>query len=99
MSNHGATLDDVLQFLSSGEVVITNSYHGAYRATLLGRAAVIVTQNSSKFYHMKHVHPYAKWEDAMKAERHWYPNALEECRAANMAFHAKVKDIAGKMTE
>jgi hypothetical protein len=79
-----ATVD----FLASGKVVLTNSYHGAYWATLLGRPVVIVDPWSSKFYRMKHAPTMATakaWKRAARVARA-YPHALDECRTATMQF-------------
>ncbi|BEU99984.1 hypothetical protein [Novosphingobium olei] len=87
LTNDGNDISGVLDFLASGEVVITNSYHGAYWATLLGRRVVAIP-NMSKLYRLKHA-------PAVGRAEHWrqlaevavaYPEALAECREANRAF-------------
>lgn len=86
-SNVGLDLDAILDFLGSGQIVITNSYHGAYWAQLLGRG-VLALPNSSKFWHMKHKMTLCapgEWKqylDRVEAQ----PPALEECRRANYEF-------------
>ncbi len=40
----------VLEFLGSGETVLTNSYHGAYWAMLLGRKVELYKPFSNRFY-------------------------------------------------
>jgi hypothetical protein len=91
MSNDGNRISAVLDFLASGEVVITNSYHGAYWATLLGRRVVAIP-NMSKVYRFKHA-------PAVGRPQHWrqladvaiaYPESLSDCREANMKFFAEV---------
>jgi len=47
VSNEGRSLESKVAFLGSAELVITNSYHGAYRAILLGRR-VLAVPNMSK---------------------------------------------------
>ncbi len=85
-TNRG-TFEEAIRFIGSGAVVITNSYHGAYWATLLGRAAVIVNPYNSKFYQYKH-------QPALEGEKPIsYPEALEECREANIKFDRKVRDL------
>ena len=62
-TNATADLKSVLDFLGSGETVITSSFHGAYWATLLGRQ-VIAFPFSSKFHTLKHapaIYPVRKW--------------------------------------
>ena len=98
-SNLGDDLESVLRVLASGDVVLTNSYHGAYWATLLGRGVVIADPWSSKFLYMKHRHVMTRWEDAKKSigRAVRYPNALEECRIANMRFSDKVLEMMGRL--
>ena len=56
-------MEKVLDFLGSGETVLTSSYHGVYWATLLGRK-VLAFPFSSKFYTLKHkpnMYPVELW--------------------------------------
>lgn len=94
LTNDGNDINAVLNFLASGEVVITNSYHGAYWATLLGRRVVAIP-NMSKLYRFKHA-------PAVGRAQHWrqladvafaYPEALSECREANEQFFADVSAL------
>lgn len=91
-NNRSNSMADVLKFLGSAQTVITNTYHGAYWATLLNKKVVIVSPFSNKFSFMKHKHiistPESFLVDIKKAKR--YGNALQECREANMIFANKV---------
>lgn len=95
-TNESTSLEDTIKFLASGETVITNSYHGVYWATLLGRK-VICFPYSSKFHGLKHkpvfTYPQA-WQLAVEKTTQ-YPYALEECREANISFHKKVIERFG----
>ena len=42
MTNTGASLADALQFIASGNTVVSNSYHGVYWTMLMGRKAVCI---------------------------------------------------------
>lgn len=53
LSNRVKTMDEAVAFLGSGRKVVTNSYHGAYWAQLLGRDVEIVDAYSSKFFQFK----------------------------------------------
>ena len=91
MLNTGQNLQQILEFLGSGETVITNSYHGVYWATLLGRKVVCIPWGS-KFHAFKHPPVMAtdkNWSD-MIAKTTSYPDALAECRIANKDFHQDV---------
>lgn len=87
------SFENAIRFIGSASVCVTNSYHGAYWATLLGRAAIIVSPHSSKFYGFKHqpaVVESGSWRDASPEVFH---DALEECRDANIAFDMKVRSL------
>ena len=47
------TFEEAVACLGSAETVVTNSYHGMYWASLLGRKVELLKTTSSKFYQMK----------------------------------------------
>jgi hypothetical protein len=97
LHNAEDSLEKVLAFLGSANTVLTSSYHGAYWATLLGRNVIIVNPFSSKFFGFKHTHPIAD-ESNWRSKEHEvrsYPEALEECRMANLKFAEKVLSLIG----
>lgn len=55
--NSGANIDQTIELLGSANVILTNSYHGAYWGTLLKKKVIIVGPWSSKFYTFRH-QPY-----------------------------------------
>jgi hypothetical protein len=66
MTHANDSLDEVLDFLGSGETILTSSYHGAYWGTLLGRK-VLAFPFSSKFATFKHqpgLYPVQKWSNS-----------------------------------
>ena len=71
MSNVGETpFEEVAGFLASGRVVVTNSYHGAYWTTLLGRPTLLWEPWCSKFLLLRYPHPWVgpgDWERAAGA--------------------------------
>jgi hypothetical protein len=84
MTNAGQNFEQVLEFLASGETILTSSYHGAYWGTLLGRK-VLAFPFSSKFYTLKHLptsYPVDKWKQGSwqislfkkQLYKHWYKN-------------------------
>lgn len=91
------TMQEAAAFLAQGEFVLTTSYHAAYWGTLLGRR-VIVWPHASRFCFMRHM-PVLAWHDqtldALMEQAHAYPNALDECRDANIAFRQKVMGLLG----
>jgi len=98
MLNTGQNLDQILEFLGSAETVVTNSYHGVYWATLLKRKVICVPWGN-KFNMFKH-------SPVMATEKNWhekieeaicYPDALQECRDANLEFFYKVSELMTEM--
>jgi exopolysaccharide biosynthesis predicted pyruvyltransferase EpsI len=94
VKNNCDTMDDTIRFLASGDTVVTNTYHGMYWATLLGRKVVVVKPFSTRFlfHKYRHVHTILKTLDLMSKVSLRYPEALQECREANMRFAEKVKN-------
>jgi hypothetical protein len=85
-------LERVIPHLGQAEIVITNTYHGAYWATLLGRR-VITYPFASRFYHSKHPPVLAAAEDNLAdliTRTKTYPQALQECIEANDRYYQLV---------
>lgn len=85
----------VLQFLASGDCVVTNSFHGAYWGLLLGRKVVIYKPFSNRFIGFKPKVEYCdekNWKERVAvAENHpWY---LDECVDINRKFALKVASL------
>jgi len=95
MDNRERSFSRVIEFLGSGEVIVTSSYHGAYWGTLLNRKVILINAFSSKFYGFKHQPPLASeasWKSKL-AEARNFPEALAECRGANLRFAEKVRAL------
>lgn len=96
MNNDEMDFAKVIKHLSSGETVITSSYHGVYWATLLGRK-VLCLPFGSKFFGFKHPPVMIKRSQLASKlsgiQGNSYPFALEECREANLKFWEKVKSF------
>lgn len=94
-ANSGQNFEQTISILGSANVVVTNSYHGVYWATLLNKKVVCVDPWSSKFWFFRHKPSYCRtkeWYETTKIARS-FPNALEECRNANRNFWNKVKNL------
>lgn len=95
--NSGNNLQQTIELLGSAHAVVTNSYHGAYWATLLGKKVLVANPWSSKFYGFKHkvelkTTKGGDWLEALdEAEIH--TDALDECITANENFWNKVKGM------
>lgn len=92
--NSGSNIEQTIELLGSAEVVLTNSYHGAYWATLLGRKVIVVGAWSSKFQYMKHQPAFMQtdqnWRDVVD-QAAIYNTALDECRSATENFWGSIQ--------
>ena len=77
--------------LRSARAVVTNSYHAAYWATLLGKRVAVVG-GGSKVRMLKHSPVIASLNDWPKdlEKSPIYPNALEECRERNLEYSQEI---------
>lgn len=92
MNNMNLNLAEVIKFLGSSKTVITNSYHGVYWSTLLGKN-VLSIPFSTRFNNFRHpptVCNIDNWQDKIKDTKS-YPDALQECRYATNEFHMRIQ--------
>jgi hypothetical protein len=96
-SNDSGDLDGALAFLASGETIITSTYHGAYWGLMLGRRVIVVPW-ATKFLGFRHpvtlCHELVDLQGCLKRVQA-FPEALDECRAANVAHAERVADYLG----
>lgn len=84
-----------IRFLSTGQTVVTNSYHGAYWAALLGKSVAwcLGSINSSRFHHTPFGAPFiediSEIGSAIKVNQGFHA----ECVDANNEFHKKVMKV------
>jgi hypothetical protein len=92
LNNGCLDFEKVINFLNSAETVITNSYHGVYWATLLNKKVVVYEPFSTRFNNFKHEPTVGTKENIKNAISISinYPDALKECREANINFYSKV---------
>ncbi len=94
LTNYDANFAAVLDYLGSGETIITSSYHGMYWGLLLNRKVLVCNPTSSKFFTMKYPVPVCtpeNWREAVRRQTS-YSEALGECRAANISFAKRVAE-------
>ena len=95
---NGDSFEDVIKFLGGAELVITNSYHGAYWATLLKRRVIVMQPFSSKFFGFRHPLVVA---NSFNIKDNYnipvYPDALKEAREANIRFADRVHKMIEKL--
>lgn len=86
----------VLSFLSSGMVVLTNTFHGAYWAMLLGRKVVLYKPFSNRFHRFKCQPPIIHGMPDLDAAACDAPDTegyLDECRSINLEFSEHVRTL------
>lgn len=78
---------EVIDFIASGDVVVTSSYHGVYWAQLLGRRVICVPYNNKfgTFQHKPTMAEPNRWLSAIDASTRTEP-LLNEYRNLNRAF-------------
>lgn len=96
LNNGCMSFPQVLAFLSSGETVVTNSYHGAYWARLLGRR-VVVLPFSDRLLHLRFPPIVATAQNYRECAKYDRPEfeALRVCRDQNLHFAERVSDLIG----
>jgi hypothetical protein len=94
IKNNASDIYHVISFIGSADVVITNSYHGVYWATLLNKK-VLTIPFSSRFDNFKHkptICTIHNWKEKLEEAKN-YPEAIHECREANLKFFVKVDEF------
>jgi len=96
LTNACMDFSKVVAFLASGETVVTNSYHGAYWARLLGRR-VVALPFSNRLLSMRYPPVIANARDYRQCakEARAELGALEVCRESNLRFASRVSEIIG----
>lgn len=93
--NSGDNIEETIRLLGSAEVIVTNSYHGAYWGTLLGRKVIVTEAWSSKFNAMKHKPLFLNkgqlWSNYVD-NINVHPTALDECISVTEQFWNRVKE-------
>lgn len=92
--NNSQPLEEILAFIGSSEIILTNTYHGAYWATLMGKKVIIYQPFSNKFNYFKYrptIYSGNLEKDIENAKA--YPEALEECRSINRNLRDELLQI------
>jgi hypothetical protein len=94
--NSGNNLEQTIELLGSANIILTNSYHGAYWGTLLGKRVIVVGGTwSNKFKFMKHqpviLDKRETWENYRETAP-IYENALIESRQATKDFWRQIQE-------
>lgn len=95
-------LQDVTDYISTTECIVTNSYHMVYWSHLMGRKAIVYNTFSTKFDYFKYKPEYVEERNAnatvtlleAAADRaEIYSEALNEAVALNDNFFVRVKGL------
>ena len=93
LTNKSKDIFRIINFLASGETVVTNSYHGAYWAMLLGRNVQVVPW-STKFTTFKYPPAMLESIHEVSNDTITLPTGyLEECRDLNKNFYERFKNL------
>jgi len=88
MKNDEKNIDNVLNFLGSSEIIITNTYHGVYWGMLLNKKVILLQITSTKFNNMKYKPVLYSGNFEKDLDKCIiYPNMLQECRTLNKEFY------------
>lgn len=92
--NSGSNIEQTIELLGSANVILTNSYHGAYWGTLLKKKVIVVGPWSSKFHAMRHapklIEVNDRWQDVVDSVD-VYHQALDECIEATTNMWDKIQ--------
>jgi hypothetical protein len=93
--NSGSNVEQTIELLGSANIILTNSYHGAYWGTLLKKRVIVVGGAwSGKFKFFKHqpaiVGKKEHWKDLVQ-QTPIFDNALSECRTATLNYWNQIK--------
>ena len=87
--------EDIIRFVGGAGTVVTNTYHGAYWATLLNKKVVVYKPWSSKFYTLRYKPTFANevnYREAISSAANRSLNFLAEARATNEDFIGRLKN-------
>jgi len=94
--NSGDNIDHTIELLGSSEIIITNSYHGAYWGTLLGKKVIVDSAWSTKFWSMKHtpriLNKGEDWKNVLDEEYSYDQDPLEDCISATENYWNRIKE-------
>lgn len=93
--NSGSNIEQTIELLGSANIILTNSYHGAYWGTLLKKKVIIVGGAwSSKFKFFKHqpqvMGKKDNWKDFVDTAP-IFDHALDQCRQATIEYWNTIK--------
>ena len=90
--NSGNNIEQTIELLGSAQTILTNSYHGAYWGTLLGRRVIVVGAWSTKFMAMRWPPAFMNEGDVWRTiDTKIYEDALDICIEKNRLYWDEIK--------
>ncbi len=96
------TLSEALDFLASGNIVVTNSFYGAYWATLLNRKVIVIDNPHMKYLSLKYPPTFCLDKNNLEQYCQFcrsFPGSLEDSRKRNREYFVKVQNIINALLE
>lgn len=94
LSNGTNDINTLLQFIGTSQVIITNTYHVWYWATLMNKKVILYEKFSTKFEHLRYesvMYSGNLEKDISRCETH--PDAYAEAVRLNNEFACKVMEL------
>ena len=92
--NSGSNIEQTIELLGSANVILTNSYHGAYWGTLLKKRVIVVGAWGAKFHAMKHMpvilDKNETWKEMLDTAA-VHNTALDECVTKTQEYWDTIK--------
>ena len=91
------SISEIIEFIGSSDIIITNTYHACYWATLMNKKVILTEAFSSKFDYLKYkptIYSGNIEKDITIAQQ--YPQALEESRKLNQQFFQACSSLWAK---
>ncbi len=91
------TVENIIDFIGSSEIILTNSYHAAYWSILLEKKCIVFSAFSEKFNYYKYMPEFYSGNldsDILKCKI--YPDALKEARIKNNSFLNDIISLINK---
>lgn len=101
---NNATFDSIIQHIGSLDLVLVNTYHGAYWSQLMGKKTIIVKPFSTRFDNLPldslvindfNEYTLSKMIEEANLKSLTDENLLYNCRKLNVDFFEKVKKFIG----
>lgn len=92
------SMREALEFISSGRVIVTNTFHGVYWSLLTGRVPLIFSPFSNRFFSFKphlEICEWYNWKEAVEVCLGKLPDMdyYRECVTLNLDFFEGVKKL------